>query len=116
MQRTCAALTEERMQEVTDKTFETEVLQGDLPTLVDFWAEWCGPCRMIAPVVGEIATELEGRLRVVKMDVDANPAVPARLGIMGIPTLVLFKDGAEVTRIVGYRPKKDLLAAIEPYL
>ncbi len=104
------------MQEVTDKTFEAEVLQGDLPTLVDFWAEWCGPCRMIAPIVEEIATELEGRLKVVKMNVDENPATPARLGIMGIPTLILFKDGTEVARVVGYRPKKDLLAAIEPHL
>ncbi|HHS97120.1 MAG TPA: thioredoxin [Chloroflexi bacterium] len=104
------------MVEVTDRTFEAEVLKADLPTLVDFWAEWCAPCRMIAPIVEEIATELAGRLKVVKMDVDENPATPGRLGIMGIPTLILFKDGAEVARIVGYRPKKDLLAAIEPYL
>ena len=104
------------MQEVTDKTFETEVLQGDLPTLVDFWAEWCGPCRMIAPIVEEIAAELEGRLNVVKMNVDENPATPSRLGIMGIPTLILFKGGVEVERIVGYRPKKELLTTIEPHL
>jgi len=104
------------MQEVTDKSFENEVLQANQPTLVDFWAEWCGPCRMIAPVVEEIAKEYEGRLRVVKMDVDANPATPARLGIMGIPTLILFKDGVEVARIVGYRPKQALQEAIEPHL
>ncbi len=104
------------MQEVTDSTFEKEVLQSDLPTLVDFWAAWCMPCRMIAPVVEEIAQRYEGRLRVVKMDVDSSPATPSRLGIMGIPTLILFKDGVEVARIVGYKPKRELERVIEPLL
>ncbi|HEC34078.1 MAG TPA: thioredoxin [Chloroflexi bacterium] len=104
------------MIQVTDETFETEVLQASLPTLVDFWAEWCGPCKMIAPAVEEVAREHDGHLKVVKMDVDANPNTPARLGIMGIPTLILFKDGKEVERLVGYRPKEALVEAILPHL
>ena len=96
------------MKEVTDATFESDVLNSPLPILVDFWAEWCGPCRMIAPIVEEIARDYNGRLQVVKMNVDANPRTPARLGIMGIPTLILFKDGREVDRVVGYRPKRAL--------
>ena len=96
------------MKEVTDATFENDVLKSPLPTLVDFWAEWCGPCRMIAPVVEEIARDYQGRVQVVKMNVDANPRTPAQLGIMGIPTLILFKDGREVDRVVGYRPKRAL--------
>ncbi len=100
------------MKEVTDATFEQEVLRSPIPTLVDFWAAWCGPCRMIAPVVEEIAQEFEGRVAVVKMDVDANPKTPAQLGILGIPTLILFKDGKELDRIVGYRPKR----AVEEFL
>lgn len=101
---------------VTDESFEDEVLESDLPTLVDFWAEWCGPCRMIAPVIEEIARDYNDRLKVVKMDVDANRGTPARMGIMGIPTLILFKDGKEVERLVGYRPKTALMEALLPYL
>ena len=104
------------MLEVTDATFNEEVLEADLPTLVDFWAEWCGPCRMIAPTVEALAEEFDGRLLVAKMDVDANPATPGRLGIRGIPTLILFKDGEEVERLVGNRSKADLASAIEPHL
>ena len=101
---------------VTDTTFEAEVLQSTEPTLVDFWAEWCGPCRMVAPAVEAIAEEYDGKLRVAKMDVDANPSTPQGLGIMGIPTLILFKNGEEVTRIVGYRPKEALAEALLPYI
>jgi len=96
------------LKEVTDETFEQEVLQASVPTLVDFWAVWCPPCQMIAPIVEEIARDYAGRVQVVKMDVDANPRTPSRLGIMGIPTLILFKDGQEVDRLVGYRPKRAL--------
>jgi thioredoxin 1 len=102
--------------EVTDATFEAEVLQATEPTLVDFWAAWCGPCRMVAPAVEAIAEEYDGQLRVAKMDVDANPETPRGLGIMGIPTLILFKDGAEVIRIVGYRPKEALVEEILPHI
>lgn len=102
--------------EVTDDTFESEVLQAEEPTLVDFWAAWCGPCRMVAPVVEEIAGEYEGKLRVAKIDVDSNRQTPGRYGIQGIPTLILFKDGAEATRIVGFRPKEAMLEELLPYI
>ena len=102
--------------EVTDETFESEVLWAGLPTLVDFWAEWCAPCKMVTSVVEEIAAEYAGRLQVVKMDTAANPATAARLGIMSIPALVLFKDGEEVQRVVGYRPKQAVVEAILPHL
>jgi len=102
--------------DVTDDTFKEKVLQAAHPTLVDFWAEWCGPCRMIAPVVGELATEYAGRLRVAKLDVDANPNTVRRLGIMSIPVLILFKDGKEVTRIVGYRSRVELEEKLLPHI
>jgi len=101
---------------VTDDTFENEVLQAAEPTLVDFWAEWCAPCKMIGPIVEEVAQEYKGRLRVVKVDVDENPATPQSLGIMGIPTLILFKGGAEVSRIVGYRAKEALVEELLPHI
>ena len=104
------------MLEVTDATFEKEVLGAKQPALVDFWAAWCGPCRMIAPTVEELAEEYDGRLLVAKMDVDANPSTPGRLGIRGIPTLILFKNGEEVERLVGVRPKAALVEAIESHL
>ncbi|HLH68037.1 MAG TPA: thioredoxin [Candidatus Dormibacteraeota bacterium] len=89
---------------VTDAEFETKVLGSDRPVLVDFWATWCAPCRMVAPVVEEVAAHMGDRVRVLKMDVDANPQTPARLGIMSIPTLIIFKDGQPTERMVGYRP------------
>jgi thioredoxin 1 len=101
---------------VTDDAFESEVLQGAKPTLVDFWAAWCGPCRMIAPIVEEIASEYDGRLKVAKMDVDANPNTPGQLGIRGIPTLILFKGGVEVKRLIGYRPKEAMVEELLPYI
>lgn len=102
--------------EVTDDTFESQVLKATRPTLVDFWAAWCGPCRMVAPVVEAVAEEYGDRLQVLKMDVDANPNTPQSFGIMGIPTLILFKDGTEATRVVGYRPKEALVEELLPYL
>src|SRR5579875_1182794 len=89
---------------VTDAEFETKVLSSDRPVLVDFWATWCAPCRMVAPVVEAVAADMGDRVRVLKMDVDANPETPARLGIMSIPTLIIFKDGQPAERMVGYRP------------
>lgn len=101
---------------IGDGEFETEVLSAEKPVLVDFWAEWCGPCHMIAPYVKEIAAEQEAYLTVAKMDIDENPVTPGRYGIMSIPTLMLFKDGEVVTRIVGAMPKERLLAQILPFL
>jgi thioredoxin 1 len=94
---------------VTDESFESQVLRAAKPTLVDFWAEWCGPCKMIGPVVEQVAAEYADKVRVVKMDVDANPKTTLSLGIRGIPTLILFKDGVETKRIVGYRTKEALV-------
>src|SRR5207302_5194916 len=89
------------IQEVTDSDFETAVLKADKPVLVDFWATWCGPCRMIAPIVEQIHGELGDKIKVMKMDIDENPAVPMQLGIMSIPTVIIFKDGKPTARTVG---------------
>jgi thioredoxin 1 len=101
---------------VTDPTFETEVLKSDQPVLVDFWATWCGPCRMVAPVLEEIANEQGDKLRIAKLDVDANPITAGRFGVRSIPTLILFKNGRETQRLVGYMPKEKLLSLINPHL
>jgi thioredoxin 1 len=101
---------------VTDETFNEEVLKSSTPILVDFWAIWCGPCRMVAPVVDEIAREQTGKLRVMKLDVDENQNTAMTYGVMSIPTLILFKDGKPVERIVGFRPKSDLEKKILPHL
>ncbi|MGE5596410.1 MAG: thioredoxin [Hyphomicrobiales bacterium] len=106
------------VQEVTDATFESEVVKADLPTLVDFWAPWCGPCRMVAPIVGELSEEYAGKVNFVKMNTDENPQVPSRYGIRSIPSLLLFKPGSEqpAATIVGFRPKSDLKKRIDEAL
>jgi thioredoxin 1 len=100
----------------TDQNFDSDVLGSDLPTLVDFWAEWCAPCKMIAPTVESLADEFDGKLKVGKMNIDENPSTPTKFGIRGIPTLIIFKGGEVVEQIVGVRSKSDLKAAIEKSL
>jgi thioredoxin 1 len=101
---------------VSDESFEAEVLRASIPVVVDFWAEWCGPCHRIAPLVEEIASEHDGRLKAARIDVDRNSSIATRYGVRGIPTLILFKRGQPMERLVGYMPKPQLLARIEPHL
>ena len=102
--------------EITDANFAAEVEQSATPVLVDFWAPWCGPCKMVAPIVEEIATEYEGKLKVGKLNTDDNQQVPTRFGIMSIPTLMIFKNGEPVERIVGAQPKDALTSKINAVL
>jgi thioredoxin 1 len=106
----------ELIQHVTDASFESDVLKSDLPVLVDYWAEWCGPCRMIAPILDEVAKEYQGKLRVAKMNVDENREVPAKFGIRGIPTLMVFKGGQLAATKVGALSKSQLTAFIDQQL
>jgi thioredoxin 1 len=102
--------------EVKDNTFEQEVIESDVPVLVDFWAPWCGPCRMVAPVVEEIANQYAGKLKVVKVNTDENPGVAGKYGIRSIPTLMIFKEGQKVDMVVGAVPKTTLSSTLEKYL
>lgn len=101
---------------VTEETFEAEVTKSPTPVLVDFWAEWCAPCKAMAPVLDQIAAEQQGRLKVAKVDVDAYPSMLRRFGISGIPTLILFKGGQPVERIVGFQGKPALLSKLQRHV
>ncbi|MCG8366224.1 MAG: thioredoxin [Pseudanabaenales cyanobacterium] len=102
--------------QVTDSTFKHEVLESEVPVLVDFWAPWCGPCRMVAPVVDEISEQYEGQIKVVKVNTDENPSVASQYGIRSIPTLMIFKGGQRVDMVVGAVPKTTLANTLEKYL
>ena len=101
---------------VTDATFEETISKANTPVLVDFWAEWCGPCKMIAPVLEELATEMDGKLVISKLDVDENPDTAQAFGVMSIPTLLVFKGGKPVDRIVGFQPKPQLKKRLEAHV
>ena len=103
----------EHIKHITDASFEIDVLKSDKPVLVDFWAEWCGPCKAIAPILEEIAKEYDGKITIAKMDVDANQAIPAKHGIRGIPTLILFKNGVAAAQKVGAMAKGQLTSFID---
>ncbi len=101
---------------ISDSSFQSEVIDSDKPVLVDFWAEWCGPCKMIAPILEKIADEQGDALKIAKLDVDRNPQVSMKFQVMSIPTLLLFKNGQVVEKLIGYMPKERLMAKLQPHL
>ena len=106
----------ENISTLTDSTFDEMIGSSSTPVVVDFWAEWCGPCKQIAPILEEIATEQVGALSVAKLNVDENPEIARRFGVMSIPTMIVFSDGTESARIVGAKPKGALMADLQPFL
>jgi thioredoxin 1 len=105
-----------KVQEITDQNFAAEVLQADKPAIIDFWAEWCGPCRQIAPIIAELAAEYGDRVKIVKMDIDKSPNTPGQYGIRAIPTILAFKNGQVVQQIQGARPKADFQKMVDGLL
>jgi thioredoxin 1 len=103
------------LEQITDAAFDQEI-RGSTPVLVDFWAEWCGPCRMVAPVLEQIAAEQGDKLKIVKLNVDENNQTPQKFNVTGIPTMILFKDGEMLERIVGFMPKPQLMRKLEPHI
>ena len=109
-------MSSELIKHITDQSFDTDVLQAQTPVLVDYWAEWCGPCKMIAPILDEVSKDYDGRLQIAKMNVDENQAVPAKFGIRGIPTLMLFKGGQLAATKVGALSKSQLTSFLDGHL
>ncbi len=109
-------MAEEKISSLSDADFEAEILKSETPALVDFWAPWCGPCRVVGPLVEELAQQYSGRIKVAKMNVDENPVTPGKYGIRGIPTLIAFKEGEVVDQIVGAVPKGNIEALIKKAL
>ena len=103
-------------QEITDAEFDQEVLKADLPVVVDFWAEWCGPCKVVAPLLEELADEYDGKIKFVKVDTEENFETPSSYGILSLPTLLVFKEGQQIERITGARPKGDLIRYLDKAL
>lgn len=109
-------MTTARIITLTDESFDEQIMSADKPILVDFWAEWCGPCKKVAPILDEIADEHADRVTIAKMDIDANPKVPLQFNVMSIPTLIVFADGKETKRIIGAKGKQQLVDELGDYL